>query len=282
MFPIQLPPQLCCLWRSSSQFGSKTSRNWMVATTFTSSSSWHYEGFWCGFSPDLPNRVAAPIWPLSGFHPPANWRWQPRVLNKKRNVLQRVWSWNTIKKFCILRNRLIGEQLKAAPLQGCWNARFISINPPSDWHIRREGTTRKPVAWRVLHESILGLLANWPPLPPPFSRMDPTFASNCCGVSQAWPSDLTLLQLIATWTRGWIHQNSKSNGWNITVKKCWSDGKIGQILDTTWKWLDQLDLAMPGKSRTPNDKDLAQRFQASPHHRLGGFCVEMLEGTQEQ
>jgi hypothetical protein len=43
----------------------------------------HYEGFWCGFSPDLPNRVAAPIWPLSGFHPPANWRWQPRVLNKK-------------------------------------------------------------------------------------------------------------------------------------------------------------------------------------------------------
>lgn len=83
MFPIQLPPQLCCLWRSSSQFGSKTSRNWMVATTFTSSSSWHYEGFWCGFSPDLPNRVAAPIWPLSGFHPPANWRWQPRVLNKK-------------------------------------------------------------------------------------------------------------------------------------------------------------------------------------------------------
>ena len=132
---------LCCLWRSNGylpQFDNNI---------FTAMPAKPLQTGWlqlpsppllrtgAAVPPELPNRVAALLWPSSGFHPPAasvqhgfniggywppNWRWQPRVLNKKTKRFTKGMVLKYYQEILYpILNGPIGKRLKAAPLQGC-------------------------------------------------------------------------------------------------------------------------------------------------------------------
>ena len=161
-------------------FGSKTSGIWMVATTFTSSSScalWRFlvRLFPRSAQPSCSSDLAFKRFPSTCELEVAT---QGAKQKTKRFTKGMVLKYH--QEILYPTKQANWRAAESSPLAGVLK-RPLHLHQSSKWLAHSKGGHNKETCrlkgptW-----SILSLLANWPPLPPPFSRMDPTFASNCC------------------------------------------------------------------------------------------------------